>query len=96
MVWNLKKHRRSLPTTENCTRDIAEGNFLGGSEGKIYIALKDYPFREAIKQRLLEQNGMERIAPAEFKNAQRYPYVLTRQGELPSVGIIPLSSQLLD
>ena len=28
VVWNLKKHRRSLPTTENCTRDIAEGNFL--------------------------------------------------------------------
>ena len=28
MVWNLKKHRRSLPTTENRIKVIAEGDFL--------------------------------------------------------------------
>ena len=28
MVWNLKEHRRSLPTTENRTKVIAEDDFL--------------------------------------------------------------------
>ena len=28
MVWNLKEHRRSLPTTENRIKVIAEGDFL--------------------------------------------------------------------
>ena len=28
VVWNLKEHRRSLPTTENRIKVITEGDFL--------------------------------------------------------------------